>query len=178
MSIVTQILATDVALIGAPRGFLRGTRLMTPTGWRAVDELKAGDVVSCCKEQPVTITRVTRAMVVRTGMKVVAVAGEARGWDRASAPLLLPLDQMIVVAGDALAAYFGVEEALARVGSLVNGQDLRLIDAPPADIWFEIETDTPCALVIEGLQVALGRAGRDGRPVLSDAEARLLSLAA
>jgi hypothetical protein len=178
MSIVTQILATDVALIGEPRGFLRGTHLMTPTGWRAVEELKAGDVVSCCKEQPVTITRVTRSMVVRTGMKVVAVAGEARGWDRAAAPLLLPLGQMIVVAGDALAAYFGVEEALAPIGSLVNGQDLRLIDAPPADTWFEIETDTPCALVIEGLQVAVGRAGRDTRPALTDAEARLLSLAA
>ena len=34
-----------VALIGEPRGFLRGTHLMTPTGWRAVEELKAGDVV-------------------------------------------------------------------------------------------------------------------------------------
>ncbi|MEY4870938.1 MAG: Hint domain [Pseudomonadota bacterium] len=177
MSIVTQILPTDVDLIGEPRGFLRGTRLMTPQGWRTVDTLQPGDVVSCCKEEPVTVLRVTRAMVVRTGMKVVAVAGEARGWDRTSAPLLLHTGQMIVVAGDQLAAYFGVEEALAPIGALVNGQDLRLIDAPPADIWYEIETDQACALVVEGLQVAVGQAGRDSRPVLTMAEARLLSLA-
>lgn len=178
MSIVTQILPTDVELIGEPRGFLRGTRLMTPRGWCLVDELKAGDVISCCKEEPVTVSRVTRAMVVRSGMKVVAVSGEARGRDRAATPLLLPLGQMIVVAGDQLAAYFGVEEALAPVGALVNGQDMRLIDAPPADIWYEIETVEACALVVEGLQVAVGQAGRESRPVLTMAEARLLSLAA
>lgn len=178
MSVLTQILPSDVDVIGEPRGFLRGTQLMTPDGWRMVQTLKPGDVVSCCRDQPVVVSRVTRAMVVRPGVKVVAVAGEARGRDRASTPLLLPVGQMIVVAGESLAAYFGVEEALAPVGALVNGQDLRLIDGPPADIWYEIETVEACALVVEGLQVAVGQAGRDSRPVLSMAEARLLSLAA
>jgi hypothetical protein len=60
---------------------------------------------------------------------------------------------------------------------LVNGTDLRLIDAPPADMWFDIQTETACALVAEGLQVAVGVASRDNRPTLSAAEARLLSLA-
>lgn len=151
---------------------------MTPRGWRAVEELKAGDTVSCCRELPVLVTRVERRMVTQIGAKVVCVSGEARGWGRQATPLLLAVDQMIVVAGDRLAAYFGVEEALAPLGALVNGSDLRLIDAPPADMWFEIETDTSCALVAEGLQVAVGDASRASRPALSAAEARLLSLAA
>lgn len=150
---------------------------MTPRGWRPVEELQAGDVVSCCKEQPVRLSVVRRAVVAGSQAKVVCVSGEARGGDRLSPHLLLAQDQMIVVAGDRLAAYFGVEEALAPVGALVNGQDLRLVDAPPADMWFEIETAEACALVVEGLQVAVGDASRDGRPALTQSEARLLSLA-
>lgn len=178
MSIVSTFLPEDVDAIASPKGFLRGTRLMTPTGWRAVEDLNAGDVVSCCREKPVTVTSVERRMVTRVGAKVVCVAGEARGWGRQAAPLFLATDQMIVVAGDRLAAYFGVEEALAPLGALVNGTDLRLVDAPPADMWFAIELDAACALVVEGLQVAVGDAARDSRPALSEAEARLLALAA
>lgn len=178
MSIVSTILPADVDVVASPKGFLRGTRLMTPTGWRAVEELKPGDIVSCCREMPVAVTAIDRRMVARVGAKVVCVSGEARGWGRQATPLLLPEDQMIVVAGDRLAAYFGVEEALAPLGALVNGTDLRLIDAPPADLWFEIQTAAACALVAEGLQVAVGDASRDSRPALSVAEARLLSLAA
>ncbi len=151
---------------------------MTPAGWRAVEEFKAGDLVSCCKEVPVRVTAVERRMVTKLGAKVVCVSGEARGWGRQASPLLLATEQMIVVAGDRLAAYFGVEEALAPLGALVNGGDLRLVDAPPADMWFEIAVETACALVVEGLQVAVGDAARESRPALTAAEARLLSLAA
>jgi hypothetical protein len=178
MSVVSTIFPADVDVIASPKGFLRGTRLMTPGGWRAVEELKAGDVVCCCREAPVVVSAITRRMVSRVGAKVVCVSGEARGWGRQATPLLLAVDQIIVVAGDQLAAYFGVEEALAPLGALVNGTDLRLIDAPPADMWFDLQTETSCALVAEGLQVAVGDASRDTRPVLSAAEARLLSLAA
>ena len=143
-----------------------------------MEELKAGDIVSCCRGIPVVVTTIERRMVAQIGAKVVSVSGEARGWGRQATPLLLATDQMIVVAGDRLAAYFGVEEALAPLGALVNGTDLRLIDAPPADMWFEIQTQSACALVVEGLQVAVGDASRDNRPALSMAEARLLSLAA
>jgi hypothetical protein len=177
MSIVSTIVPADVDVIASPKGFLRGTRLMTPAGWRAVEELKAGDIVSCCREEPVVVTAIERRMVANIGAKVVCVSGEARGRGRQATPLLLSIDQMIVVAGDRLAAYFGVEEALAPLGALVNGTDLRLIDAPPADMWFDIQTETACALVVEGLQVAVGDASRDNRPTLSAAEARLLSLA-
>ncbi len=178
MSIVSSILPADVEVMAQPKGFLRGTRLMTPIGWRAVEELKVGDQVACCRGLPVLVTGIERRMVAHIGAKVVCVSGEARGWGRQATPLLLPVEQLIVVAGDRLAAYFGVEEALAPLGALVNGTDLRLIDAPPADMWFEIETDASCALVAEGLQVAVGDAARVGRPELSAAEARLLSLAA
>lgn len=177
MSIISAIMPEDATAGAKPRGFLRGTRLMTPKGWRAVEELQAGDVLSCCKEEPVQLTLVRRMIVAGSQAKVVCVTGEARGRDRMAPPLLLSADQMIVVAGDRLAAYFGVEEALAPVGALVNGQDLRLVDAPPADMWFEIETEEACALVVEGLQVAVGDAARDGRPALTQDEARLLFLA-
>lgn len=178
MSILSPILPDETAVADAPRGLLRGTRVLTPRGLRPVEELKPGDVLSCCKGDPVSVRSVRRSMVVRPGARVVCVTGEARGRDRLAPPLYLAEDQMIVVAGDLLAAYFGVEEALAPVGALVNGQDLRLVEAPPADMWFEIETDEACALVIEGLHVAVGDAARECRPALSHEEARLLSLAA
>lgn len=177
MSIVSPIVPVDVEVAASPRGFLRGTRLMTPAGWRAVETLRVGEILSCCRERPVEISALRAVMVARAGAKAVFVAGEARGADRGSEPLYLAPEQMIVVAGDRLAAYFGVEEALAPVGALVDGQNLRLVEAPASEVWFEIETVTPCALVVEGLQVAVGDAARDNRPALSAAEARLLALA-
>jgi hypothetical protein len=178
MSILSPILPDETAIAMAPRGFLRGTRIVTPRGLRPVEELRPGDMVCCSKGQPVIIRSVARSMVLQSGARVVCVSGEARGKDRQARPLLLPEGQMIVVAGDSLAAYFGVEEALAPVGALVNGQDLRLVEAPPADMWYELETAEPCTLVVDGLHVAVGDTARDSRPTLSAEEARLLSLAA
>ena len=178
MSILSPIFPEETDVAFAPRGLLRGTKVLTPVGLRAVEELKAGDMVTCCKGDPVVIRSNERAMVLRPGLRVVCVTGAARGKDRAAPPLLLPVDQLIVVAGDRLAAYFGVEEALAPVGALVNGEDLQLIDAPAADMWFDLQTEEPCALVVEGLHVAVGDAAGECRPALSREEARLLSLAA
>lgn len=178
MSVFSTIMPEDVEVATSPSGFMRGTRLMTPSGWRAVEDLVPGDVIACCKGDAVRITARHPRMLIRSDAQVVAVSGEARGLARRTESLLLPLDQMIVVAGDRLAAYFGVEEALAPIGALVNGTDLRLVEAPSTELWFEIETDTACALVVEGLQVAVGDAARDSRPALSEVDARLLALAA
>ena len=178
MSIVSPIVPVDVEIASAPRGFLGGTRVMSPLGWRGVETLRVGDVLSCCKEEPVVVTALRAVMVVRGGAKAICVSGEVRGQGRGAEPLYLAPEQMIVVAGDGLAAYFGVEEALAPVGAMVDGRDLRLVEAPQSEIWYEIQTEAPCALVVEGLQVAVGDAARDNRPALSAAEARLLALAA
>lgn len=178
MSIVSPIVPVNVEVAQAPRGFLRGTRMMSPSGWRPVEALQVGDILSCCREEPVRVTALRAVMVARPGVKAVCVTGEARGQGRGVEHLYLAPEQMIVVAGDRLAAYFGVEEALAPVGALVDGRDLRLVDAPLSEIWYEIEMAAPCALVVEGLQVAVGDASRDNRPALSAAEARLLALAA
>ena len=178
MSIVSPIVPVNVHLANRPCGFLSGTRLMSPDGWRKVETLQVGDILSCCREEPVAVTALRAVMMGRSGAKAVCVSGEARGQGRAAEPLYLAPEQMIVVAGDRLAAYFGVEEALAPVGALVNGRDLRLVEAVQSDIWYEIETEAPCALVVEGLQVAVGAAARASRPALSEAEARLLALAA
>ena len=151
---------------------------MTPRGWRLVEELVAGDAVSCNQGQAAEIIGLRRMMLAAPGAAAVCVGGEARGQGRGAAPLLLSPDQMIVVAGDRLAAYFGVEEALAPVGALVNGGDLRLIDAPMMEIWYDITLSRACTIVVEGLQVAMGGPADDACPALSAQEARLLSLAA
>lgn len=178
MSVFSTIMPADVEVATSPSGFLRGTRLMTPDGWRGIEDLGPGDVITCCKGHEVRITARHVRMLVGTEAMAVSVSGEARGAGRRADGLLLPLDQMIVVAGDRLAAYFGVEEALAPIGALVNGMDLRLVEAPVSELWIEIETDQPCAIVVEGLQVAVGDAARDERPALSAVDARLLALAA
>lgn len=178
MSILAPILPVNIEVSASPRGFLCGTRLMSLSGWRRVETLRSGDVLTCCNEAPVTVTALRAVVVTRPGAKAICVTGEARGQGREAEALYLAPEQLIVVAGDRLAAYFGVEEALAPVGALVDGRALRLVDAPLNEIWYEIETDQPCALVVEGLQVAVGEGAGDGRPALNAAEARLLSLAA
>lgn len=177
MSYLSTILPDEHNLSRLPCGFLRGTRILTPGGLRPVEMLRPGDMVSCASGGPMVLSGVRRRVVARPKARVVGVMGQARGSDHRAARLLLAAEQLIVVAGDRLVAAFGVEEALAPVGALVNGQDLRLVDAPPADAWFEFETASPCALVVEGLYVAVGDATCDDRPRLSEAEARLLAFA-
>ena len=63
MSILSPILPDDAEIALAPRGFLRGTRLLTPRGLRLVEELRPGDVVMCCKGDPVVLRSVARTMV-------------------------------------------------------------------------------------------------------------------
>ncbi|MEZ5756199.1 MAG: Hint domain-containing protein [Paracoccaceae bacterium] len=178
MSIVSPIFPDDIGTDLSLRGFAHGTRIMTPRGWRLVEDLAVGDVLSGDQGQGVEIIATRRMMLAGPGAEAVCVGGEARGQGRGAAPLLLTPDQMIVVAGDRLAAYFGVEEALAPVGALVNGGDLRLIEAPMMEIWHDITLARACTIVVEGLQVAIGGATDAARPALSAQEARLLSLAA
>ena len=151
---------------------------MTPRGWRLVEDLAVGQLLSGADGRAVEVTGLRRMMLAGAGAPAVRVGGEARGEGQAAVPLLLAPDQMIVVAGDRLAAYFGVEEALAPVGALVNGADLRLVEAPMMEIWHDITLSRACTIVVEGLQVAMGGPTHADRPALTAQEARLLSLAA
>lgn len=178
MSVISQIVPVDTEVVTTPRGFLRGTRVMTVGGLRAVEEVRVGDRIASPCGAVRAVRQVVQRFVLRGGERLVAVSGEARGLHGRTPDLLLPAGQMIVVAGDRLAAYFGVEEALAPIGALANGTDLRLVEVEGPDAWYEIEVDVPCLAVVEGLQVALGAADDEGCPLLSESDARLLALAA
>jgi len=169
---ISAPLALDVP--GVPGGLLPGTRLFTVDGVRTVDRLRAGDLLLDRDGAPVRLLRVIRTAL--TDLPVI-VDVDACGYGSPARPLLMSADHCIVVGGTPLEECFGLIEALAPVGALVNGRTVRRAGGETDAVAHHLLCDRPAVLVAEGMLVQ--NLSNDGTqlPLLTHAEARLLALA-
>lgn len=177
MSHFSQIVPPDAAVTDHLTGFCRGTRVLTPFGLAPIESLQIGMSIMARDGSTAQITATHSLIASRdVATRMVRIAADACGYASPDRALILPSDQLVVVSGDHLAEYFGLDEALAPAGALVNGKGLRLTMPAAGEIWHSITCDRPAVLAVEGLQLGFGRA--EGLTVLTEAEARLLALAA
>lgn len=157
-----------------PRGFLRGTRLLTPSGWCPVETLAAGDLL--CDRDGTTLALVHSETIHLRGQTagVYRIAADACGYGCPENPVFLAETAALLVAGEALSDHFGLDEALVPVPALANGQDVARVAVPSGLTWHHLTLSRPAVLVVEGL---LTGAGTPNLPHLSEAEGRLLRLA-
>lgn len=113
--------------------FAGGTRIQTPDGERAIQHLRAGDLVSTLDHgaQPI------RWIGARTCPAYGALAPirfEA-GVFGALRPLLLSPQHRVLVSGLWAELLFGEAEVLAKAKDLVNGRDVRRVEGGLVQYW-------------------------------------------
>jgi hypothetical protein len=77
-SVGSTLVSTLALSCGIDSCFVRGTRVLTPSGWRAIETLVPGDeVISCDPMTKTLVTRVIARMLVSTGKTILRIqAGE------------------------------------------------------------------------------------------------------
>lgn len=175
LRIAARTTATPVAssIQTAPKGFLHGTRLLTPAGWCAVEELVAGDALTDRDGDAVRLLDTETIHVRGQGASVFRIAPDACGHGCPENPVFLPEAAALLVAGEGLADHFGMDEALVPVGALANGDDVARVALPAGLTWHHLTLARPAILIVDGMLLG---AGSTVLPTLSPAEGRLLRL--
>ena len=141
---------TDVTLTPQPQPvcFWAGTRIATPDGARAVEELRAGDAV-CLADGGVRAVRFAgRQTIARDGADAVTVlpvciAAGALGEG-------LPKRDLILSPGHALR----IGDVLVQAGALVNGGSIRRLareEVPAVFTYYHLELAEHALLLAEGV---------------------------
>lgn len=127
--------------------FLRGTRLLTPGGEIAIEDLKIGDAVVTESGAVRAIRWIGRMTIERNGsepwsdeVKPVRVAKDAFGVGSPHRDLYLSPAHMVHLNG-----------VLMTVGDLVNGRTIAAVDVDAERLeYFHVELDTHDVLLAEG----------------------------
>ncbi|MFC2968163.1 Hint domain-containing protein [Acidimangrovimonas pyrenivorans] len=156
-------LVSDVQPVGydfrtsGPLCFVRGTRLLTPRGYRRVESLCAGDTLldRDGREVPalkVFSTTLTLGPGTREALAPVEIAAHAYGHGCPLRPVRLSPQHRLVIAGPQLELYMGVEEALAPARALVNGGTIRRATELDEVAYYHVLCPAHTILVAEGLE--------------------------
>ena len=112
--------------------FARGTQILTPSGYRLVEDLRVGDMVTTLDHGPKPLSWVGCRSVVGHGkLAPVRIVKGALGNTR---DLLVSPQHRMLVAGWHAELMFGEREVLAPAKSLVNGDNIHF--QPMEQVWY------------------------------------------
>ncbi|MFC7705276.1 Hint domain-containing protein [Plastorhodobacter daqingensis] len=156
----------------SPLCFVRGTRLLTPEGYRPVEQLAAGDVLVDRDGREVTILWVGRDTYAlnaasREGLFPVEIAANAFGPGLPARAVRVSQQHRIMVKGPELALHFSLEEALAPAKALVNGTTVRLVRDVEVVDYYHVLCEEHAVLMAEGLETESMLLGNQARATLS-----------
>lgn len=150
--------------------FLRGTRIMTPQGLRAVEDLRPGDLV-CTRDSgdvPLRWVGASRVPVAARTAPVCIRAG-AMGAGLPERDLKVSPLHRIVVASPRLEVMFGFGEALVSARDLVDGTDV-VQDFSASEVeYFHLLFDRHEIVLAEGLPTESFHPGIWGMSVMEEA---------
>lgn len=131
-------------------GLAEGSEVLTLSGIRRVEDLRAGDRIVTRGG-----ARVLRGVTAREaeGTGLVRVCAAALGHARPEADIVLAADQPILVRDWRAPALAGQERALIAAGRLIDGQYIRAEPARPLRLW-SLQFDGPAVIYAQGLELA------------------------
>ena len=141
-------------------GFLPGTQLLTRQGDRRVESIQPGDdiisrdlgLVRCLAVDPYLCTS-----------NAIWFAPGSLGDSRPDCDLILPADQQVLLRDWRAKAIFGSPQALARAGSLVDGEFI--CDLGPHEMTLTVlRFSRPNVIYAGGLEVATAKASLCAQP--------------
>lgn len=141
----------------APLCFVRGTRILTPGGYRPVESLAAGDLVTDRDGRAVPVLAVlsqhfTLTAQSREGLVPVLVEPDALGAGVPERRLALSPQHRVVVRGTEVELWFGVEEALVPVQALIDGVSVHRAQGWSGVDYYHVLCADHVVLVAEGVQ--------------------------
>lgn len=160
--------------------FVPGTRIATPQGPRAVEELRPGDMVTTLDEgaQPLIWTgerRVTGArLLVEPGLAPVRIAAGGAGGD---ADLLVSPGHRLLLRSAAALALFGAPEVLVAARDLLDGRAVRVAETRGELRYLHLLLERHQILIANGVPVESFHPARARAGALSPEAQRRLEAA-
>lgn len=135
---------------GTPVCFAAGTRIATPGGWRAVEDLRPGDLVQTLDAGPRPILWAGGAAALAVGAaQPVRIAAGALGNGR---DLLVSRQHLMLVEGPEVELLFGESQVLAAAKDLVDGVAIRPEAGARMVRYHHLLLDRHHLLIAEGAQ--------------------------
>lgn len=148
-------------------GILGSTRVATPTGLVAVQDLKAGDSVLDPAGNEVTVRHILKTPTARTA---ICIRAPYFGLDQ---DLVAGPDHRIAITSDTAEYLFGTETVLVPVWALKDGRKARHWEMTPRSHLYQVQLDHAAALSIGKCAVeSMPKSGHAIGKILSHQEAR------
>ncbi len=147
--------------------FTPGTRILTPQGERAIETLRAGDMVITRDSGPRPIRWLGHRTVAGRG-KFAPIAVNSTLLDGARRPLLVSPQHRLLFGGYRAQLLFGETEVLAAAKHLVDGIDVRVAPRPMVT-YFHLMLDRHEVIYAEGAATESFHAADIGVGALSSA---------
>jgi hypothetical protein len=164
--------ATDLA---SPPCFVTGTLILTPAGWRPIEDLAVGDLVLTRDNGPQSIRWVgavrldARRLARRPEFRPLCIRRGAFGVETPARDLRLSPQHRILLSGPRLMMHFGEDEMLCAARHLVDGLRVRVDDAKDGVVYHHILFDTHEIVMAEGLWTESFLPGPESVDAISEA---------
>ncbi|MCZ0812778.1 Hint domain-containing protein [Roseovarius sp. EGI FJ00037] len=145
--------------------FTPGARILTPYGERAIETLKAGDLIITRDNGPQPIRWIGQRTVVGRG-NFAPIAINSTVMDNARRPLLVSPQHRLLFTGYKAELLFGQSEVLAAAKHLVNGKDVRVVEREKVT-YFHVMLDQHEVVYAEGAATESFHAGDVGISAIS-----------
>lgn len=166
----------------APPCFTSGTRLLTPDGYRPVDDLAVGDWVKTMDHGPqqirwIGVARMPKAVLVTLPkFRPVTIRKDAFGIGQPACDLQVSPQHRVLVTGWQAELLFGETDILVPATKLVNDRDILCAGAEDDVIYYHVMFDRHEIIWADGLASESFLPGGGGADVATDAQAELDAL--